>query len=329
MNGISVYDILVVAVLAALTIRGGMKGMALQIASLASLVLSWIVAARFSQVLAPKIGLDPPWNRVLAMILLFVGTGAAVWVVFRFLSSTISAIKLKEFDRQMGALIGFFKGVLLCLIITFFAISMEWSRDSVYQSKSGYYLSWMLEKGQAAVPEDVLQHVREKLQKYHLYEEDFPDEETEELLEDGNSFFGNKVSQLKSTVDTISTIGEIRDSITGNKSETNSSQGSVLGNVFGLNGTGGDTNNNSTTTTVRTAQNEGISIPSIPVSNPLAGNTVANTSVSEPETPGLRRFVRPFKSNTELEEGRGDENSRPIWNPKLWSNALQEGKESR
>ena len=49
----------------------------------------------------------------------------AIWLVFRLVSGLIDRVRLKEFDRQMGALFGAAKGVLLCVAITFFAVTLS------------------------------------------------------------------------------------------------------------------------------------------------------------------------------------------------------------
>jgi len=166
MNGISFFDILVIVILCVFTIRGGLRGMMSQVVSLLSIGIAWFVAARQSALVAPHISVQEPWNRVAAMLLLFVGTWLGVWVLYRFVASAFKTMKLKDFDRQMGALLGFVKGLLLCLLITFFAVSMNWSRDAVYQSKSGYYLTHILNQTQAVIPNDIWANIQEKLQKY-------------------------------------------------------------------------------------------------------------------------------------------------------------------
>ena len=166
MDGITFFDILVIAILCILTIRGGLRGMMSQIVSLASIVIAWFVAASQSAHVAPLISIDEPWNRVVAMLCLFVGTWIGVWFLYRFIAGMFKTVRLRAFDRQMGALFGFIKGFALCLLITFFGISMDWSRDSVYQSKSGYYLTHALNRIQAVVPEDIWSHVQERLQQY-------------------------------------------------------------------------------------------------------------------------------------------------------------------
>ncbi|MAT68192.1 MAG: colicin V production protein [Planctomycetaceae bacterium] len=150
------YDMIMLAVLAGATIFGFWKGLAWQVASLASLVVSFFVARRFADELAPKISEHAPWNKFLAMLIIYAGTSLAIWIVFRMVAGAIDRVKLKEFDHQMGALIGFAKGVLLCIVITFFAVSLlEGQRDAIIGSKSGQYIVAFLDKADAVAPPEI------------------------------------------------------------------------------------------------------------------------------------------------------------------------------
>jgi membrane protein required for colicin V production len=160
---IQVYDIIMLVVLLGATLFGAWKGMAWQVASLGSLALSCMVAARYGSALAPRISNEEPWNRFIAMLILFVGTGIAVWLLFRLVAGIIDRVRLREFDRQMGALIGLAKGVLLCLVITFFAVTLSESiRQSVLRSRSGYYAAILIQKATPVLPSEV----RDALGKY-------------------------------------------------------------------------------------------------------------------------------------------------------------------
>lgn len=321
MNGISVYDIIILAVLALLTIRGGIRGAAMQLASLASLILSWIVAVQFSRLLAPKIGLEEPWNRVVAMLVLFVGTYLAVWIAFRFVSGMISAVKLKEFDRQMGALIGFTKGVIVCMIITFFAVSMDWSRAAVYESKSGYYLTQAVEKAKAVIPEDIATHIKEKLKKYHLDADDFPEEEDRPVEQGGAgiNLFGIQTTpeQIQGAAKVGSLIGEVKDFLSGN--------GQTQGE-----GSTANTASRSTTSTFSSSS----STPANGQNTLASGRTEQQPLISEqnstwsPSTANTDqgRGVSPYRSPEEPTETTATRPRSP-WNSKLWSKAFQEGEE--
>src|SRR5215475_1105258 len=113
------YDIVMLVVLGGATLLGAWKGMAWQIASLGSLVLSYFLALRFSAQLAPLFGASAPLNRFVAMLVIYLATSVVVWCAFRLVAGFMDRIKLRDFDHQVGALFGLFKGVLLCLAITF------------------------------------------------------------------------------------------------------------------------------------------------------------------------------------------------------------------
>jgi membrane protein required for colicin V production len=150
------YDIVMLAVLAGCTFFGAWKGMAWQLASLGSLGLSYIVALKFSDQLAPYLGERAPVNRLAAMLVLYLATSLAVWLAFRVVASIIDRIKLTEFDKQVGALFGLAKGVLLCVVITFFAVSLsETARNQILQSRSGHYIAVLIDKADPLMPPDI------------------------------------------------------------------------------------------------------------------------------------------------------------------------------
>ena len=136
-----IYDVLMLVVLIAATIFGMWKGMAWQIASLASLVLSYFVALRFADHLHPNSqGIaPPPLNKFVAMLVIYMATSFVIWSLFRIVSGVIDRVKLESFDRQMGAIFGFAKGVLLCTAITFFAVSLfpQPQKEQILASQTG------------------------------------------------------------------------------------------------------------------------------------------------------------------------------------------------
>jgi hypothetical protein len=92
----------------------------------------------------------------LAWLVLFVGTSFVIWVAFRFVSDFIDRLKLKEFDRQIGALFGLAKGVLICVILTVFMVSLvEPIRAPILRSYSAYYIAVFLDKAHAYLPDDI------------------------------------------------------------------------------------------------------------------------------------------------------------------------------
>jgi membrane protein required for colicin V production len=184
------YDLFMIIILAAAIVWGAWKGFAWQVASLGSVILSYIAAMMFRQPLASflsqQVELVPPLDTGLAMLILFLGTSLVVWVGFNLVSETIEKVKLKEFDRQVGALLGLAKGVLLCTVITLLAVTIvsDQQRQQIYNSRSGYYISVLLQKVQPILPPEVqsrLQPYEENLQKNVVPR---PSEFSGKLLED-------------------------------------------------------------------------------------------------------------------------------------------------
>lgn len=149
------YDIFMLAVLALTTIFGAWKGMAWQLASLASVVVSIFVAMNFSGVVAPMFS-DQEWARFAAMLVLYLLTSLGIWLVFRLVAGVIDRVKLKEWDRQVGAIFGFAKGVTLCLVVTFFAVTLsESARQAVLNAHSGRATAFLIEQGRPLMPAEV------------------------------------------------------------------------------------------------------------------------------------------------------------------------------
>jgi membrane protein required for colicin V production len=152
------YDICMLVVLVGATVFGAWKGMAWQVASTASLVVSYLVALRFSEQIAHRFGQQAPLNRFIAMFVLYVGTSIAIWLSFRIVAGFLDRLRLKEFDRQMGALFGATKGVLLCVAITFFAVTLSAkARGLVLQSRSGHYIAVLLDRAEGVMPQELHQ----------------------------------------------------------------------------------------------------------------------------------------------------------------------------
>src|SRR5262245_28908761 len=151
------YDILMLIILLLAVVWGAWKGLAWQIASIASIGLSYFVALNFRQPLSGLISASPPWNIFLSMLILFLGTGLVVWIGFNLVSEFIERVKLKEFDRQLGALFGAAKGVLLCVLVTLFSVALlgDGQRQAICNSKSGYYIAVLLDRADMVIPREL------------------------------------------------------------------------------------------------------------------------------------------------------------------------------
>ena len=170
-----VYDIIMLIVLGAAIAWGIYKGLAWQVASFASIIASYLVSYQFSGVLAAQIKAEAPWNKYLAMLILYLGTSLIIWIAFRLVKETIDKVKLKEFDQHVGGVLGFAKGVVLCVIITLFGVTLlgESEQKHIVNSHSGYYIAVLLDKSHAVLPAEMNNHVHALI---HKLDESLPDD---------------------------------------------------------------------------------------------------------------------------------------------------------
>ena len=163
-----IYDIIMLVVLIGAMLFGAIKGFAWQLASIGSILVSYAVAYKYREPFSQSIQAEPPWNRFLAMLILYVGTSLLIWVAFRMISGTIDRLKLREFDRQVGAVFGLAKGALYCTLITFFAVTLMGERvgETIVRSKSGHYIAHVLDHSDAVIPPEIHEIVRPYLERF-------------------------------------------------------------------------------------------------------------------------------------------------------------------
>ena len=153
------YDLIMLAVLAVATILGARKGLAWQVASVASIFASYYVAYRFRAPVAQQVPVEAPWNTFAAMLILYLGCSLVIWLAFRLISGLLDNLKLKDFDRHAGATLGLACGGLWCVVITLFAVTLlgESSRQAIVRSRSGHYIAQVLDRSEAIMPEEIHQ----------------------------------------------------------------------------------------------------------------------------------------------------------------------------
>jgi membrane protein required for colicin V production len=156
-----VYDLVMLIVLVASVLFGAIKGFAWQLAALSSILVSYFVAYRFRYAVAEHIDAQPPWNLFLAMLLLYVASSLVIWVGFRLVSRTIDRVRLREFDRHLGAVFGGLKGIIYCLLLTMFAMSLlgPQQQAAIVHSRSGFYISKILAAAGGLLPREIDQIV--------------------------------------------------------------------------------------------------------------------------------------------------------------------------
>ncbi len=133
------YDLICLGVLLFAAIRGAAKGMAWQLAAIASLVLCFLFATPLSLTLMPLIQVDPPLNRWIALLAIYVLFSFVCFGVARGFRSWLEKARFVEFDKHLGFIFGALKGATICMVATFFLVGMSDAAEQyIMTTKTGY-----------------------------------------------------------------------------------------------------------------------------------------------------------------------------------------------
>lgn len=171
---ITIYDAIMLVVVIGITIQGAWRGMIWQIAPIVSLVLGYIVAYPMSITAAPYFG-QPPLNQLWAMIVIYAAVSLAVYLFMRSLRDSFDRLKLTEFDRHLGGLLGFIKGALIAIVITVGLISISpQAREVILKSESSTIAARTVNTISPILPDAVNALIRPYVQ--HLNDQLPPDQ---------------------------------------------------------------------------------------------------------------------------------------------------------
>lgn len=187
------YDFVVIGILIFTTFRGAQRGLVWQLAWIAALVLCFGFAETLSLQLAPTIrGIfpqaTPPLDRWISMLILYMGFSFLSFGVARVLRGWIEKAKFVEYDRHLGGIFGFVKGVIVCLVMTFFVITLsESTRGTVLASKSGYAAAVIMNKLEPVMPQElarILEPYIIQLDPGHTHEDELSGEDDSPFADD-------------------------------------------------------------------------------------------------------------------------------------------------
>jgi uncharacterized membrane protein required for colicin V production len=132
------FDILVVMTILLGAVFGAWKGLAWQVASILSLVAGFAVAIPLSGPVAPLFGASAPLNRFVAVAVLYAVVSLGIYLVALFYRTAIQKWKLDQWDRHLGGVMGAVKGFLLCLTLTYFAVTLAAGlREPILTTRTG------------------------------------------------------------------------------------------------------------------------------------------------------------------------------------------------
>ncbi len=151
------FDLFVLIAIVATMFWGGMRGMISQVASLFSWIASAYIATHHYSLVTRFMSANYAYRNQLAMIIAFIGSAILIRFGANVLKRMISLAGMREFDRQMGALLGMIKGFVLCLLVTFtFVVLNDSTRSVIKNSKTGPPLASFIAEIQKRFPETEL-----------------------------------------------------------------------------------------------------------------------------------------------------------------------------
>jgi uncharacterized membrane protein required for colicin V production len=160
---VSWYDFVVLAILFYTAWQGAQRGLLTQLAWIAALVLCFKFADKLAPAIEPMINVEQPLKHWISMFILYLGFSLGSFMMARILNSWLEKAKFKDFDRHLGGLFGFLKGAVICLVGTFFAVTLSDSlKSTVLESKSGEAACYILDHIEPLTPD----YFHEYLAKY-------------------------------------------------------------------------------------------------------------------------------------------------------------------
>ena len=153
MNSHQIVDLVVLAVLLYCAVKGASRGLLSQLAWVVALLLCFKFSGHIAPAIEPMIGVAPPLKQWIAMLLVYVGLCGVSFVAAGMLSSWMEKARVIDFDKHLGLVLGFVKGVVICMTGMFFAITMsEPMRQIVSKTYSGYAAAVILNNSQYLIP---------------------------------------------------------------------------------------------------------------------------------------------------------------------------------
>lgn len=119
-----VFDLVVAGIVVLAALHGAWKGLAWQLAGIFSLIAGFAVGIPGSAPIAHFFGSSAPLNRFIAVAVIYALVSLGIYLAAFYYREAIQKWKLDNWDRHLGGLLGAVKGYLMCLVLTFFAITL-------------------------------------------------------------------------------------------------------------------------------------------------------------------------------------------------------------
>ena len=141
-------------------IWGAVRGITWQVASIASLVLGYVVAFPVSAQLAPHFPGEPVVARALALLAAYACVAGGVFLAAWTIRTTLRRMQFEAFDRHLGMILGGLEGALIGVVATVFVVSLAPKyRDPILTSPTGKIVSAGLNATQRLLPAEIRDHL--------------------------------------------------------------------------------------------------------------------------------------------------------------------------
>jgi len=160
---VTIFDYLVLLVLACSVLISLLRGLVRELLSLASWIIAFIVANAYGEALAPMLPDVMPGEStklIVAFIALFIGTRLLMALLTRAVEELVKASGLSLLDRALGAVFGLARGVVIVLVVVLLCATTQIPQQSFWKDA---LLSPLAEQAVALVkphlPGQFMQHV--------------------------------------------------------------------------------------------------------------------------------------------------------------------------
>jgi membrane protein required for colicin V production len=173
MNSHQIVDLIVLAALLYCAVKGASRGLLSQLAWVVALLLCFKFSGTLAPAIEPMIPADPPLKQWIAMLAVYVGLCGVSFFAAGMLSTWMEKAKIKDFDRHLGGVLGVAKGVIVCMSVMYFAITMSPSMSQIVsRTYSGYAAAVILHNSQyliSLVPEHRVNDVRKVIDRFNQH----------------------------------------------------------------------------------------------------------------------------------------------------------------
>jgi uncharacterized membrane protein required for colicin V production len=152
----TIYDAAMIGLVVLGMIWGAIRGITWQLASMASLVLGYLVAFPLSGQIAPHFPGEPVVARSLALLASYAGVSGSVFLAAWMVRETLRQWKFEAFDRHLGMILGSLEGAIVGLVITLFVVSLApQTRTPILTSPSGRIVCRVLDAIEPVLPGEI------------------------------------------------------------------------------------------------------------------------------------------------------------------------------